>query len=379
VYSGMQFDPEWAAHVVKDMQALADDNRQLLDHCTRSGTFPAELYQEMGSRGWVGPITPADQGGMGKGVQEYCLILEEVGRTGLVSPQVSIQGQKWLLEWGTSEQKDKYLKGIASGMVIFSESISEPGVGSSLKLMQATATPDGSDWILRASKTHVNLGHQSDVTIVYAMAPQGLTAFLVDTDLPGVSTQQTEPIGLRLIPTADVLLKDVRVPSSAVLGAPGQGMATFLSTFNMSRLGNASELLGLARRALGMSVRYAQERRVGEGVVTDFQGIQWVVADRFTALFAAALVRDRAAVVADAGQDHALETSLAKSLCIDAAEQAVNEVYALIGGHGLYHEQLFGQLLFDVKVLRVAGGSREVLRNHIASRVLKSASLEGLA
>ena len=310
---------------------------------------------------------------------EYCLIEEEVGRCGLVSPQISIQGQRWLIDWGTPAQRRRYLPGIARGTLIFSESISEPGVGSSMKLMETTARPDGTDWILDGAKTHVNLGHHSHVTLVYAIAPAGITAFLVDTDEPGVQTRPTDPIGLRLIPTADMTLTGVRVPASAVLGQVGRGMDTFFSTFNMSRLGNASELIGFGRRALADAIAYGSIRPVGDSMVTDFQGIQWTVANCYSELYGASLARDRAANLHAAGADVALATSLAKKMAIDASEHAVNEAFALTGGHGLYTDTGYGQLLHDMKVLRVAGGSLEVLRNYVARRVLRSENYEGLA
>jgi alkylation response protein AidB-like acyl-CoA dehydrogenase len=379
VYDGLAFTaPDWLPQFRTAVALLADDAREELRRCVRVGEFPADLYREMGRRGWVGPFAPREVGGLGAGVAEYCAIEEEAGRHGLVPPQISIQGQRWLLDWGTPEQQQRYLGPIARGEMIFSESISEPGVGSSLKLMRTALRRDGGDWVLTGTKTHVNLGHQSDVTLVFAMTEHGLTSVLVDMNLPGVASKQTDPIGLRLIPTADMYFDNVRIPESALLGAPGRGMDTFLSTFNVSRLGNASELLGFGRKALAAAARYGQQRRVGDHVVTDFQGIQWTVADRYADLYAASLARNAAATVLDRGEDPALATSLAKKLCIDAAERAVSDAFALIGGHGLYTDTDFGQLLHDVKVLRIAGGSVEVLRNYVARRVLRSDSLEGL-
>jgi alkylation response protein AidB-like acyl-CoA dehydrogenase len=380
MYDGLDLNlQDWLAPFLQAAEALADGSRDELRRCTKVGEFPGDLFREMGDRGWVGPFTPPEYGGLGGGVAEYCVIEEEVARHGLVSPQISIQGQRWLLDWGTSEQLERYLKPMATGRLIFSESISEPGVGSSLKLMRATAKRDNGDWLLNGTKTHVNLGHQSDVTLVFAMAEEGLSSFLVDMDLPGVSSKQTDPIGLRLIPTADMYFDNVRLPDAAALGAPGRGMDTFLSTFNVSRLGNASELIGFGRKALTDGARYARERQVGDHVVTEFQGIQWTLADRYADLYAASLARNQAAMILDRGEDPALATSLAKKLCIDAAERAVNDAFAMVGGHGLYHDTDFGQLMHDVKVLRIAGGSVEVLRNYIARRVLRSERFEGLA
>jgi len=376
---GEFFKPGWKDDTVAQMTAFAEEHRNYLDECTRMARFPRDLYLEMGRRGWVGPMTSTKYGGLGGGVPEYCLIEEEVGRLGLVSPQISIQGQLWLKIWGSDEQKRRYLRGMADGKIIFCEAISEPDVGSSLKKMQATAKPDGGDWILNGRKTHINLGQQADVMIVYAMAEQGITSFLVDANENGITRKQTSPIGLRLIPTADVAFESVRVPDAARLGEPGQGIETLLSTFNVSRLGNASELIGFGRRALAEAITYAREREVGEGVVTDFQGIQWIVADAYGKLYAASLARDRAAQLADLDQEHALETTLAKKLAIDAAEYAVNESFALVGGYGLYEDTPFQQIFSDMKVLRVAGGSLEILRNYIARRVLRSDDYEGLA
>lgn len=379
MYDMMRFTSEsWAGDTISGLYAFAEEHAAAFRSATREGRFPRDLYEEMGRRGWVGSITPAEWGGIGGGAAEYCLIAEEVGKNAMVSPQIAVQGQRWLLEWGSEEQKERWLRPIAQGTMVFSESISEPGVGSSFKNMSARAVRDGSDWVLTGQKTHVNLGADCDVTIFYAMAEEGLTSFMVDMDDPGIRTQVTDPIGLRLIPTADVWFDQVRVSEDSLIGAPGEGLQTFLSTFNLSRLGNASELIGFARRSMTLGLDYARAREVGDATVTDFQGIQWTIADSYTALFGAALARNRAAQAVDDGEDPGFLTSLAKKLAIDAAEQATNDVFALTGGHALYHDQEFAQLLSDVKVLRIAGGSVEILRNYIARRVLRDNAYEGL-
>lgn len=375
----MEFDdPIWAATAPDELGAFAADAQAELIEAERRGIFPADIYAEMGRRGWIGPITPKIHGGLGGGSAEYCLIEEEVGRHGLVPPQVSVQGQRWLLDWASDEQTNQYLEGVARGEIIFSECISEPGGGSSLRMLKTTAYPDGDDWIINGDKTHVNLGLESDVTLVYAVAPEGLTAFLVDTSLPGVSGEARDAIGLRLIPTANLSFDEVRVPSSAMLGEPGRGLETFLSTFNMSRLGNASELIGYGRRAMALGIAYARDREIGDAMLVDYQGIRWTIAEAYERLHAASLARDHAANLDDELVLHGMETSLAKKLALGAADYAVNEVFALVGAHGLYHDQVFTRLVNDTKVLRVAGGSLEVLRNFIARSVLETPGLAGL-
>ena len=382
MYPTLQADPEraaWIETTAAELRSFGERHRAELDDANRRARFPRDLYRELGKLGYLGPLVPPEYGGLGGGVPEYVVISEEVGRHGLVSGQIAAQGQRWLLDWGTGEQKDRWLRGIATGEAVFSESISEVNAGSSFKGMAATATRDGGDWLLSGAKTHVNLGADCDVTLFYANAEEGLTSFLVDMTLPGIETAVTDPVGLRLIRTADVIFDQVRVPDAALLGPAGGGLQTFLSTFNISRLGNASELIGLGRRSLEVGLRYASQRQVGAEVVTDFQGIQWMVADAWTALQAASLARDDAAVAHIRGEDIALRTTTAKHLAITAAERASDTSYSLTGGHGLYFGEPYTDIAGDIKVLKVAGGSAEIMRNYIARRVLKDPGHEGLA
>ncbi len=382
MYPTLRADPAmcaWIDTTAAELAAFGAEHRRELDVANHANKFPRELYRELGRRGYLGPLVPSEWGGLGGGVAEYAVIAEEVGRHGLVSGQIAAQGQRWLLDWGTDEQKQQWLPGIATGAVVFSESISEKNAGSSFKAMKSTAVRDGGDWILTGSKTHINLGADCDLTLFFAVAEEGLSCFLVDMTLPGIRTHVTRAIGLRLIRTADVELDHVRVPDSARLGPAGGGVQTFLSTFNVSRLGNASELVGLGRRSLELALQYASTREVGDNLVTDFQGIQWTVADAWTALQAASLARDDAAVAHARGEDIALRTTTAKKLAIAAAEQASSAGYTLVGGHGLYVDTPYADIEGDIKVLKVAGGSNEIMRNFIARRVLKDPGHEGLA
>ena len=382
MYPSLSHDPrraEFIAQVVKDLSELGSKYRSELDQAVLNLDFPKAIYQELGKLGYLGPLIPTEYGGSGWNVAEYIILSEEIGRHGLVQGQVAAQGQKWLLDWGTEEQKQKWLGPIAKGEKVFAESISEPNMGSSFKNMSATAKRDGSDWILNGHKTHINMGFDCDVTLFYAIADEGITSFLVETNLPGITRELTDPIGLRMIRTADVIFENVRVPNSALLGHAGGGMDTFLSTFNISRLGNASELIGLGRRALEIAINYGESRTVGTNQVTDFQGIQWMIAEAWTSLQTAALARDYAVITYERGEDVALATSVAKRLSISAAETAIDTAFSVMGGKALYSDSELLSISNDIRVLKVAGGSQEVLRNFIARRVLKDPLHEGLA
>jgi alkylation response protein AidB-like acyl-CoA dehydrogenase len=379
MYLDMTFaEADWPERTIAALSEVAVAHHDGLEGARRELRFPRDVYGEMGKRGLIGPLTPAQGGGQHLGASEYCLISEEIGRLGLVSVQTAVQGQQWLGAWGTPEQKDMYLRGLADGTLVFAEAISEPDAGSSFSAIRTNAVRNSKGWVITGAKTHVNLGAEADLLIVYAQTSDGLSAFLVEAGTPGLSATHSDPIGLRLIPTADVILDQVQIGPDAILGGPGDGLKTFLTTFNLSRLGNASELIGLARRGLSLAIDYARAREVGKSVVTDFQGIRWTIADCHQAILAASALRDHAARTIAAGNDPAFETSVAKSAAIDAAQKVIEDCFALIGGHGLYHTQPYLALLGDIYVLRTAGGSREVLRNYAARRILESNTYEGL-
>jgi alkylation response protein AidB-like acyl-CoA dehydrogenase len=337
----------------------------LRDHARR-GEFPAHLYREGMEEGFGNVIVPEEFGGQGGGAVEYAIVAQEVGIF-----QISIQVQRALLATGSERQKGEHLPGLAAGESVPAISISEPETGSSLKSMDTTAEKRGDHYVLDGTKSHVNLAAEADLHKVYAMADEGLTVFLVEDDNEGITvTQEGDPIGTRYLPIYDLELDDCVVHESQTLLEPGAGYEVFFETFNFSRIGNASEMLGHGWRALEAAIRWADRRQVGDDVVTDFQGIRWKAAELYTALSAAERLRDEAACRIDAGHDSVLETSMAKLAAANAAAPATTEAMQITGAHGLYYEQPFVQHFLDVKTLEIAGGSREIMKNVIADRVV---------
>ena len=141
----------WIDDTVETLGRFGSEHRAELSRANTTKEFPRELYRELGRLGYLGPIVPEEWGGLGGGVPEYVVISEEVGRHGLVSGQIAVQGERWLLDWGTEEQKEQWLRGIATGELVFSESISEKNAGSSFKAMRSTARRDGDDWVIPGS------------------------------------------------------------------------------------------------------------------------------------------------------------------------------------------------------------------------------------
>ncbi|ESS07452.1 MAG: acyl-CoA dehydrogenase [uncultured archaeon A07HB70] len=336
------------------------------DHAERSA-FPRDLYEEGMERGFGTAILPPEYGGPGGGAVEYGIVAEQTGIF-----QICFQTQRAILTAGTAAQRERYLPAFADGSAVGAISISEPETGSSLKSMDTTVERDGDGWVVDGFKSHVNLAAEATVHLVFAAADEGLTVLLVDDDAPGIEvSEKRDPIGTRYLPIYDVAFDEVPVDDDAVLLGPGDGYEVFFETFNFSRIGNASEMLGRGKRSLRRAVRWARDRTVGDQTVTEFQGIRWKIADLYTDLRAATRLRDEAAHALDDGDDDAsLKTSMAKLKAADAGLAATTEATQITGAHGLYRDQPYEANFRDVKTLEVAGGSREIMRNVIADAVV---------
>lgn len=356
-----------------DQQALresvrtwCDENETELREHVSNGEFPARLYQKGMDAGFGNVIVPETYGGRGGGAMEYAIIAQEIGLF-----QITFQMERALMATGSEQQKETYLPRLSTGDCIGAISISEPETGSSLKSMDTHAEKRGDQYVLNGTKSHVNLAAQADLHKIYAMTEAGLTVFLVDDDNDGLTvTEEGDPIGTRYLPIYDLELEDCRVHESQVLLEPGDGYEVFFKTFNFSRIGNASEMIGHGWDALQDAVEWASQREVGENVVTDFQGIRWKVAELYTNLRSAENLRNEAACRLDAGEDAVLATSMAKFAAANAALPATTEAMQITGAHGLYYNQPFVQYFLDVKTLEIAGGSREIMKNVISDRVI---------
>ena len=354
----------------REVAKLAQIFAPRVDEWERRSVAPRELFEELGKRRWAGPIVPVEYDGMGKGAMEYSIISEELARVGLFGPQPTIQAEKHLLAAGTEEQKAKYLPRLARGDYIAAIAISEPNVGSSFESMETRAVKVDGVYVINGRKAHINFAADAAIMLLYAQTGDGISTFIIEGRTPGIKFEKGNPIGQRMQPIYDFTLENVEVAPAQMLGKEGNAMSTFFAAFNLSRIGNASCLIGLARGALEQAMAYSREREVGRYRVTDFQGIRWMVAELVTRIEAATLLRDKAAWLEDRGVEHALETAMARYHAAEVAEDVTSQVFSLVGGWGCYRERPFERFWRDAKVGKLAGGSSEVLKNLIARRVL---------
>ena len=334
--------------------------------------FPRESFQKMGREGYLGLTVPAEYGGRGLGAREYAVLCEEIaGASAAYIHNGHYQTQKMLLHYGTEEQKREFLPRLASGEWLAATAISEREVGSSFSGMASTARKEEGGYVLNGEKVHINDAAEARFINFFALAPRGLTIFLVEPGSPGFRiTEKMDPIGLRASPIYSFRLEEHRLGEGRRIGGEGQGVKVFLSAFNHSRIGNASCLLGIARAALEKAVAFAKTRTVGKSAVIDFQGIRWIVADLAARLEAASLLRDKAAWMEDRGKDPGRETSMAKLLAGEVSLEAISQAVQITGSHGCYRDAPFERYWRDAKSLCIAGGTLEVMKNNIAKQIL---------
>lgn len=344
---------------------------KIMDYEEKS-ILPREIFGEIGAEGFLKAHIPKRYGGLGLGTLAYCLVAEELAKAGAgLTHNGHFQTGKMLLEYGTPKQQQKYLAKMLSGEYLAATAISEPTVGSSFANMQTRVEKHGDTFILNGVKTLINDAAEADIVSVFAKSDEGISVFLLEKGTPGFQIlRKLDPIGLRSSPVYEFELKNCAVPAEQLVGKIGEGLRTFFSAFNFSRLGNASAGLGIAQAALDKTISYIKERQVGTHVAAEFQGIRWLLAELSTQLEAARLLRNRAAVMEDKKQDISLESSRAKLLCVEVANRVVGDCLQATGRYGCLRDSLFELYLRDAKVLGTAGGSLEVMKNNIARHLL---------
>jgi alkylation response protein AidB-like acyl-CoA dehydrogenase len=298
----------------------------------------------------------------------YCLVMEELGRAdssvrGIVSVNVGLVG-KTIGKWGTEEQKQEWLPLLASGEALGCYALTEPGAGSDPGSIVTRAERDGDGWKLTGSKIFITLGTWAGLALVFARTadgPRGITCFLVPTDSPGFSTQPIKgKLGLRAQDTGELTLDGVRVPAENVLAGEGDGMKVALSALDNGRISLAAGCVGIAQGCLEASLAYASERRQFGRSIASFQLVQELLAEIAVETEAARLVTWKAALAADSGERHTLESSIAKYYASEAAVRAANAAVQIHGGYGYIDEYPVGKYLRDARVTTLYEGTSQI-------------------
>jgi alkylation response protein AidB-like acyl-CoA dehydrogenase len=372
-------------------QFMETEVRPLVKELEREEKFPLDLLKRLGEMGCCGMLAPEEWGGPGLDTVSYVLMLEEVSRvytamsTALGVTNSAVQAP--LAQFGTQAQKERYLRRLASGEILGSFCLTEAAAGSDAAGIQSTATcqhgypgsGEGSAfcYLLNGAKTWVTNGAHAGVYIVFAKTDpaaggKGISAFLVEPTFKGFKIGRHEDkMGQRSSPSVEILLNDCEVPAANRLGDPGQGLKIALSALDGGRIGIAAQAVGLAQGALDDSINYAKHRRAFSKSISEFQAIQWMIADMQTELEAARQLTYYAAWLKDANKPMGAAASKAKLYASEMANRVVYKAVQIHGSVGYSRETDVERMYRDARVITIYEGTSEVQRMIIARDLLK--------
>ncbi len=338
--------------------------------------FPREVIKKMADLGFYGTLIPEQYGGNGMGFLAGTIITEEIARAS-ASLRVTFNMQTFgpalsILRYGTEEQKKKHIPKLVSAEHISCFAITEPNAGSDVMSMKTTAIPKGDYFLVNGSKTWISNAQVADLCILYAYhdpaaKSRGLSTFLLDMHLPGISTRPLDKMGLHAAPTGEIILEDVKVPKSAVLGQLGEGVKHVFGSLNQTRLSCAAGGLGIAQASLDAAVKYCNERSQFGQRIGEFQMNQDMIAIMATELEAARFLVYRAALQKDEGMlNNVLETSMAKYYAGEVAGRASDFAMRILSAYGYSTEYPVARYFKDAKSIQIVEGTANIQKTIIA-------------
>ncbi|MGP3751454.1 acyl-CoA dehydrogenase family protein [Streptomyces sp. IBSNAI001] len=357
------------------VRQLAEDfvAREITPHVVewdRAESVDKSIVKKLGALGFLGLTVPEEYGGSGGDHLAYCLVTEELGRgdssvRGIVSVSLGLVA-KTIASWGSEEQKQQWLPGLTSGEAIGCFGLTEPGTGSDAGNLTTRAVRDGEDYVINGSKMFITNGTWADVVLLFARTNdtpghRGVSAFLVPADTPGLTRRTVHgKLGLRGQATAELVLEDVRVPASALMGPEGKGFSIAMSALAKGRMSVAAGCVGIAQAALDAAVRYAGEREQFGKSIASYQLVQELISDISVDVDAARMLTWRVADLIDRGQDFATAASTAKLFASEAAVRAANNALQVFGGYGYIDEYPVGKLVRDARVMTLYEGTSQI-------------------
>jgi len=344
-------------------------------------TFPAEQIKELGELGFLGMMVDPKYGGSGMDAVSYVLAMEEISKVDAsCSVVMSVNNSLvcWGLEtFGTEEQKEKYLKPLATGEIIGAFCLSEPEAGSDATSQQTTAIDKGNHYLLNGTKNWITNGSSASVYLVIAQTDvekghRGINAFIVEKGMDGfVVGQKENKLGIRGSDTHSLMFTDVKVPKENRIGEDGFGFTFAMKTLSGGRIGIASQALGIASGAYELALQYSKERKAFGKEISKHQAIAFKLADMATEIEAARLLCLKAAWLKDNGQNYDKIGAMAKVFASETAMKTTVEAVQVHGGYGFVKEYHVERLMRDAKITQIYEGTSEIQRIVISRSILK--------
>lgn len=343
--------------------------------------FPRETVDKMQKLGFMGIPIERKYGGQGCDTLTYVLAVEEISKvcatTGVIVSAHTSLGCDPLRKFGTEEQKEKYLRPLASGKKLGAFGLTEPGAGTDAGGQQTKAVLRGDHYVLNGSKIFITNGGQADVYIIFAMTDKsqgsrGISSFIVEKDFPGFSIGTKEKkMGIRGSSTTELIFKDCIVPKENLLGREGKGYGIAMKTLDGGRIGISAQALGIAEGALEATIAYTKERKQFGRPIAKFQNTQFQIAEMATKVEAARYMVYRAALAKDSQDVFSVEAAMAKLIASQTAMEVTEEAVQLHGGYGYTREYEVERMMRDAKITEIYEGTSEVMRMVIGSSLLK--------
>jgi butyryl-CoA dehydrogenase len=347
----------------------------------RNHHFPFDIIREAGEMGLMGIAYPTEYGGAGMDFVSYFLAIEAISRycasTGVIISAHSSLVCDPIYRFGTEEQKKKYLPDLLSGRKLGSFSLTESGAGSDAGATKTTARKVGDRWVLNGSKIFATNGKEADVFVLLASTDpekktKGVTAFIVEKETPGYRIGKIErKLGIKASSTAEVILDNVEIPDENRLGEVNQGFKIAMITLDGGRLGIAAQALGIARASFEDAVKYSKERYQFDQPISNFQAIQWMLADMKVEYDAAWLLTYRASLMKDKKMDYSAFAAMAKLKASEVAMDAARKAIQIHGGYGYTEDFNVERYYRDAKITEIYEGTSEIQRLVIARHILK--------
>lgn len=342
---------------------------------------PVEIFKQLGEMGMLGILVPESYSGSGFGYKEFAIIIEEIAR---VDPSIalSVAAHNGLCTnhinlFANDEQKSRYLADLATGSILGAWALTEPSSGSDASGMQTTARKEGNFYILNGTKNFITNGGIGETVVVMARTDKskgknGISAFIIEKGWDGFSVGKKEnKLGMRASETVQLIFDNCEVPAANLIGQEGEGMHQALKILEGGRISIAALSVGLAQGCLEASVSYSQQRKQFGKSLSEFQAIQFKLAEMATEIDAARLLTFKAAHKKDKGEKITLDASSAKLFASEVAVRAANEAVQIFGGYGFIKDFPVEKFYRDVKLLTIGEGTSEIQKSIIAKELLK--------
>lgn len=344
-------------------------------------TFPRDALRKLGDLGFMGVLIPTEYGGAGLGYIEYVTLVEELSRIdGSIGISVAAHNSLCtghIFTFGNEDQRRKYVIPLAKGEKLGAWSLTEPEAGSDAGGTQTTARAEGDHWVLNGQKTFTTHGTYGDICVAMAVTDKsaghrGISAFILEKGMPGFfSGKKENKLGLRASDTSTVVFQDCHVPRENLIGEPGSGFVDALKILDGGRISIAALGVGIAQGAYEAALNYSKQRKQFGKAISEFQAIQFKLADMLTEIEAARLLTHRAAWMKDQDMQTTAQSSMAKLYAGEVAVRVANECVQIHGGYGYIKDYPAEKFYRDAKICTIGEGTSEIQRLVIAREILK--------